>query len=49
VVSIELMNNPTATIAKTSLRDDPGSPADGARRPTGCSVVTVVRLPNDLS
>ena len=47
VVSIELMNNPTATIAKISRRDDPGAPGDGACSPAGCSIATIVSLPNE--
>src|SRR5580698_3559113 len=47
VVSIELMNSATATIPKISRRDGLGSPADGACKPTECSIATVVSLPND--
>jgi len=47
VASIELMNSPTSTIPKTSRRDGPGSPADGACKPTERSIATVVSLPND--
>jgi hypothetical protein len=48
VASIELMNSPTATIAKIRWRDGPGSPGDGvAATPAECSIATVVSLSND--
>ena len=48
VASIELMNSPTATIAKIRWRDGPGPGVDGAAsRPAECSIATVVSLSND--
>src|ERR1700761_8932281 len=47
VVSIELMNKPTATIAKIRWREGPGSPGVRAATPTESSIATVVSLPND--